>query len=316
MRIFGRGFVPSYLKLLGSGELKRRVEEAKDLLKSCTVCPWKCGVDRTSGEKGRCRGGKKAVVASYHPHFGEESPLVGRNGSGTIFFTWCNMRCVFCQNYEISQLGEGVEVEAEDLARFMLHLQGIGCHNINLVSPTHFVPQILEAIYIAAMAGLSIPIVYNTGGYDSVETLKLLDGVVDIYMPDMKYSDPDVSKRLSGPQDYPEVNRAAVKEMHRQVGDLEIEDGIAVRGLLIRHLVLPNGLSGTKEVMSFIAREISKDSYVNIMDQYRPTYKAMDYKEISRRITKEELEEAFDFARKEGLWRFDRKRPFLILLDR
>ena len=217
------------------------------------------------------------MVSSYGPHFGEEAPLVGRHGSGTIFFTYCNLQCVFCQNYAISQLGEGIAVSKEELARMMLSLQAKGCHNINLVSPTHVVPYILDALEIAVSAGLSLPLVYNTGGYDSVETLELLDGIVDIYMPDMKYSDERIAEQLSGVKDYPKLNRAAVKEMHRQVGDLQMdEQGVAGRGLLVRHLVLPNQLAGTREVVRFLAQEVSPNTYLNIMAQYHPCHKAFD----------------------------------------
>jgi len=308
-------FEPAYLKLLRSGELKRRVEEAYRRLEACDICPRECGVNRRQGEKGVCRTGERAVVCSYHPHFGEEAPLVGYHGSGTIFFTWCNLHCQYCQNYEISQLGEGREVEPEELASMMLHLQAMGCHNINLVSPTHVVPQILAALLVAAQAGLRLPLVYNTGGYDSLKTLALLDGVVDIYMPDMKYADAEVAKRYSKVENYPAVNQAAVKEMHRQVGDLVLDErGIALRGLLVRHLVLPNGLAGTAEIVQFLAREVSTRTYLNIMDQYRPCYKAFQIPELSRRITREEYAEALRLAQEAGLHRLDQKRLRIIWL--
>jgi putative pyruvate formate lyase activating enzyme len=232
---------------------------------------------------------------------------VGRGGSGTIFFTYCNLRCCFCQNYSISQMGEGHAVGAEKLAEMMLALQRKGCHNINFVSPTHVVPQILEALELAAESGLSVPLVYNSGGYDSVETLRLLDGVVDIYMPDMKYGDAEAGGRLSGIEDYPDRNREAVREMHRQVGDLALDDdGVAVRGLLVRHLVLPRGLAGTAEVCRFLSREISADTYINVMAQYHPCYRASDVPELGRSLSGEEFSEAVRIARKSGLHRLDR----------
>jgi len=260
-----------------------------------------------AGESGKCHVTSEAVVSSYNPHFGEEAPLVGRHGSGTIFFTYCNLRCVFCQNYTISQLGEGRVVDREELARMMLSLQESGCHNINLVSPTHVVPHILEALELAVGMGLYLPLVYNTGGYDSVETLELLDGIVDIYMPDMKYSDAKIAKQLSGIKDYPRANKAAVKEMHRQVGDLQIdEQGIAQRGLLVRHLVLPHGLAGTEEIVRFLAQEVSTNTYLNIMAQYRPCYKAFDIPLLSRAVNKQEFYEAIDLAHQHGLYRLDK----------
>ena len=308
-------FEPAYLRLLRSGELRERVREAYRRLEECTMCPRQCRVNRRKGEKGACRTGEQAVVASYNPHFGEEAPLVGRHGSGTIFFSWCNLRCRFCQNYEISQLGAGEPVEPEELAAMMLRLQALGCHNINLVSPTHVVPQILAGLYIAAQAGLHIPLVYNTGGYDALDTLKLLDGIVDIYMPDMKYADADLARRYSGIADYPRHNQAAVKEMHRQVGDLMLDkDGIALRGLLVRHLVLPEGLAGTEEIVRFIAEEISKNTYLNIMDQYRPCYEAHRLPPLNRRITRAEYEAAVQAARAVGLTRLDQRIPRFLLL--
>lgn len=247
-------------------------------------------------------------MSSFGPHFGEEAPLVGRRGSGTIFFAFCNLHCVFCQNYNISQLGEGSTVDSEELASMMLSLQAKGNHNINLVSPTHVVPFILEALEIAASRGLQLPIVYNTGGYDSIETLQLLDGIVDIYMPDMKYSDGKVGERLSDIKRYPEANRAAVREMHRQVGDLQIdESGVATRGLLVRHLVLPHGLAGTEGVVKFLAEEIAPNTYLNVMAQYHPCYRAFDYLELSRPITSEEYSAAIELARRYGLNRLDER---------
>jgi len=307
-------FVPAYVALWESGELERRVTEAYRRLESCEICPRHCHANRLQSPHGAtCRTGKRAVVSSYGPHYGEEAPLVGRSGSGTIFFANCNLKCQFCQNYEISQLGEGREVEPEELAAIMLRLQNMGCHNVNLVSPTHVVPQILAALLIAVKAGLRIPLVYNTGGYDDLKTLQLLDGVVDIYMPDMKYADAEVGWRLSRVKDYPAINRLAVKEMHRQVGDLIIDErGIALRGLLVRHLVLPNGLAGTEEIVRFIAEEISKQTYLNIMDQYRPCYNAHALPDIGRRITVREYREAIEAAERAGLQRLDNRRRGLL----
>jgi len=247
------------------------------------------------------------VISSYGPHFGEEAPLVGRHGSGTIFFTYCNLQCVFCQNYTISQLGEGTAVDREELAGMMLSLQAKGCHNINLVSPTHVVPYIVDALELAVSKGLYLPLVYNSGGYDSVETLRLLNGIIDIYMPDMKYSDEKVAEQLSGIKDYPKVNRAAIKEMHRQVSDLRMDkQGVAYRGLLVRHLVLPNRIAGTQEVVRFLAQEISTNTYLNIMAQYRPGYKAFDISQLARPVNRQEFYEAIDLAHQQGLYRLDR----------
>ncbi len=297
---------PVYLQLYNTNKLSERVQEALDLLRNCRACPHHCGVNRLDGATGKCHTGRWAIVSSYGPHFGEEAPLVGLHGSGTIFFANCNLKCIFCQNYTISQLGEGSAVTKERLAKIMLSLQQRGCHNINLVSPTHIVPQILEAIEIAVSSGLAIPLVYNSGGYDSVETLKLLEGIVDIYMPDMKYSDDRTAEKLSGVKNYTSINRAAIKEMHRQVGDLQInEQGIVVHGLLIRHLVLPHGLAGTESAVKFIADEVSRNTYVNIMSQYHPCYKAFEVPELSRRLSGEEFIEAIKQAQKAGLHRLD-----------
>lgn len=290
------------------------MEKARSMLKECHLCPRSCGVNRLAGESGKCHTTSQAVVSSYGPHFGEEAPLVGRHGSGTIFFAYCNLRCVFCQNYTISQLGEGSGVGGEELAKMMLSLQAKGCHNINLVSPTHVVAYILEALELAAGKGLQLPLVYNTGGYDSAETLKLLDGVVDIYMPDMKYSDGRTAERLSGIKGYPQVNRAAVKEMHRQVGDLQLDElGVAQRGLLVRHLVLPNHLAGTEEVVRFLAQEISTNTYLNIMAQYHPCYKAFDIPTLARPVNRQEFSEAIDLAHQQGLHRLDKQKLSLPL---
>jgi len=289
---------------VGLDELRDRAARARELLRECTLCPRKCKVDRTADEQGFCGTGKDAIVASYGSHFGEEPPLVGRWGSGTIFFCGCNLGCMFCQNYDISHLKRGSAVSPGELAAMMLALQERGCHNINFVTPTHAVPQILDALVIARTNGLNVPLVYNCGGYESVDTLKLLDGVIDIYMPDMKYSDNAVSKSLSRAADYWEICRAAIKEMHRQVGNLQIDpEGVATSGLLVRHLVLPNGLAGTRDVMRFLVREISLDTYVNVMDQYRPCYKAADDSRINRHLTVNEYADAVNEARTQGLHR-------------
>ncbi|MBI2913330.1 MAG: radical SAM protein [Chloroflexi bacterium] len=295
----------SYLNL-DREELQRRIEAAWELMRMpCRVCPRGCKVDRAADDRrGFCRVGSQAMVFAYHPHFGEEPVLVGAGGSGTIFFASCNLACVYCQNWEISQLRMGHEVEPAELAAMMLRLQQMGCHNVNLVSPTIYVPQILAAMPDAIDGGLRVPLVYNTGGYDSLEALRLLEGVVDIYMPDIKYSDERTAGKFSIVKGYYAGTRAAVKEMHRQVGDLVVEGGIAVRGLIIRHLVLPEGLSGTEEVMRFIAEGVSRDSYLNVMAQYRPEHKALRYRELSRRITSEEYRAALASARRHGLWRF------------
>ena len=310
-------FEPAYLKHLRSGELKRRVAEAYARLEECDICARECGVNRRlSSEGASCRTGERAIVSSYGPHFGEENPLVGRGGSGTIFFSWCNLRCQYCQNYEISQGGAGQEVEPEDLARMMLSLQSQGCHNINFVSPSHVVPQILAGLLIAAQAGLRLPLVYNTGGYDSLKTLALLDGIVDIYMPDMKYADAGAGQRYSKVRNYPRANQAAVKEMHRQVGDLAMDErGVAQRGLLVRHLVLPEDLAGTAEIVRFLRDEISPDTYINVMAQYRPCYRAREYPPLDRSITNQEYAEAVHLAQEAGL-RLDERKSRLIWLWR
>ena len=304
-----RRFEPAYLALHRSGELKRRVEAAYARLEACDICARECGVNRRQSAKGAaCRTGERAVVSSAGPHFGEEDPLVGSGGSGTIFFSWCNLRCQFCQNAEISQLGQGHETEPEELAEMMLRLQQMGCHNINVVSPSHVVPQILAGLLIAAEAGLRLPLVYNTGGYDSLKTLALLDGVVDIYMPDMKYADAQVAKRFSQIDNYPAVNQAAVQEMHRQTGDLATDvRGVAQRGLLVRHLVLPEGLAGTAEIVRFLRDEISPDTYINVMAQYRPCHEAHNLPPLDRRITSEEYARALQLAEEAGL-RLDQRR--------
>lgn len=299
---------PSYLNLLETGEIDKRIEVFYKKLEKCDLCPNECKVDRTKGERGICRVGDKPMVSSYGPHFGEERPLVGRHGSGAIFFTYCNLSCVYCQNWEISHLGEGDVVDTEDLARIMLILQVWGCHNINLVTPTHQVPFIVKAIKIAAERGLRLPIVYNCGGYEAIETLRLLEDIVEIYMPDIKYMDDEVALRLSKVKNYSKVVKEALKEMHRQVGDLIIEDGIAKRGLIVRHLVLPGDLSQTEEVIKFIAEEISKNTYFNLMDQYRPCGEAWKYPPLNRKITREEWNKALSLAYKYGLTRLDDRR--------
>jgi putative pyruvate formate lyase activating enzyme len=297
---------PGYLSSLDNGELRCRVETAYARLESCGICPLRCGVNRAQGELGICQTGVLAQVSSYGPHPGEERPLSGWRGSGTIFFARCNLRCVYCQNADISQLSSGQEVSPAELAGLMLELQARGCHNINLVSPSHVVPQILAAVELAAQGGLTLPLVYNTGGYDSLETLALLDGVVDIYMPDMKYGDAEVALKYSKVRDYPQVNQAAVLEMQRQVGDLMLdEDGTAYRGLLVRHLVLPGGLAGSEAVFRFLAEEVSKNVYLNIMAQYRPAFHAWDYPALDRRIRSEEYRAVIALAKRYGLARLD-----------
>ena len=297
---------PSYLNLFREGELSRRIEKAIDLMASCSLCPRECEVNRLEGELGYCETGRKARVASYNAHFGEESPLVGSYGSGTIFVSSCNLLCSFCQNYDISHLKEGVEVEPEHMAAMMLQLSDRGCHNINFVTPTHVVPQLLEALILAVEQGLKIPLVYNSGGYDKVETLGLLDGIFDIYMPDFKFWDRKWAERYCEAPDYPEVAMAALKEMHRQVGDLIIDDrGLALRGLLVRHLVMPEHIAGSEKVFEFLAKEISPHTYVNVMDQYRPCGEAHKDEYINRRLSSQEFRDATDTARKAGLTRLD-----------
>ncbi len=299
---------PAYLSLHRRNELVERARAALGHLASCDLCARYCRVDRLETTRGAvCRTGRRARVASYGPHHGEERPLSGWRGSGTIFFSWCSLRCVFCQNWEISQRGVGAEVEPAELAAMMLELQALGCHNINLVTPSHVVAQVLEALAIAAEAGLRLPLVYNTGGYDSPEALALLDGVIDIYMPDMKYGDSELAHRYSHVRDYVRVNRAAVREMHRQVGDLSLdEDGIATRGLLVRHLVLPGDIAGTEEVLTFLAREIGPNTYLNLMDQYRPCHRAADKPPLGRPLDPAEYRRALEVAGRLGLHRLDR----------
>ncbi|NQS90189.1 radical SAM protein [Patescibacteria group bacterium] len=292
---------PSYLKLYQSGELKKRVKRAYKLMESCQICPRSCRVNRKE-KRGHCRAGLKPVVSSFHLHFGEEPPISGWKGSGTIFLTYCNLGCIFCQNYPISHLGNGNEVNLERLSDMMIALQEKGAHNINLVTPTHFVPQILFSMDLAIGKGLQIPLVYNCGGYESVETLKLLEGIVDIYMPDIKYGGREEAEKCSSAPDYFEVAKKAVKEMYRQVGDLKLnERGIAQRGILVRHLILPQGLAGTRNVFNFIAKEISHQTYVSIMSQYFPAYKAVHIKELNRKITRKEYKQALRIAEEMNL---------------
>ncbi len=300
---------PAYLKLLQSGELARRIKTAYQYMSDCNLCGWACHVDRHT-HRGVCKTGTEAVVASYGPHHGEEDPLRGSKGSGTIFFAWCNLHCQFCQNYDISQMGQGRAVSPQQLAMMMLELQERGCHNINFVSPSHVVAPILAATLIAAQIGLRLPLVYNTGGYDAPTALSLLDGVIDIYMPDIKYADPEIAQKYSKIPNYPAINQAAVKEMHRQVGDLVLDkSGVARRGLLVRHLVMPNGLAGTAKIANFLAQDISTNTYVNVMAQYRPCYNAKDYPELNRPPTQQELEQAHRAIQKAGLTRLDQRRP-------
>ncbi len=300
---------PVYIKTFESGNLKPKIEAAHDILNACTLCPRQCGIDRLSGETGICKTADIALVSSYNPHYGEEAPLVGKHGSGTIFFTHCNLLCNFCQNYDISHEGHGYPVTDRRLAQMMIDLQKTGCHNINFVTPSHVVPQILASLEIAIQNGLNVPLVYNSGGYDSVETLRLLEGVFDIYMPDFKFWDPNIAEKTCDARDYPEVARNALKEMHRQVGDLHINDaGIAVRGVLIRHLVLPQGMAGTLKVMRFIAEHLSTDSYVNIMSQYRPCGRAAEIPALSNSISRREFEQAVQEAREAGINRLDQPR--------
>jgi len=296
---------PSYLNVYAENKLEEKIKQLKEILSSCRLCPRQCRVNRLKDERGFCGAGKDLRVSSAFAHFGEETCLVGRNGSGTIFFSHCNLKCAFCQNYEISHLAEGREVGIKELAEYMLSLQNIGCHNINLVTPTHFACQILEALAIAIKDGLNIPLVYNCGGYESEEVIGILNGVVDIYMPDAKFSSPEASQRFCGVSDYFPNLKRVLKRMHQQVGDLEIRDGIATRGLLVRHLVLPGGLAGTREIMEFIAQEISVSTYINIMAQYRPCGQAHRFAQINRYITHQEYAEAISIARSFDLSRFD-----------
>ena len=302
-------FEPAYMALYPSGELHRRAADALNRLTHCLVCPRDCGVDRMAGKTAACHTGRYAQVSTYFQHFGEEDCLRGWNGSGTIFFSMCNLRCVFCQNFDISQASRGPEVRPEGLATMMLELQERGCHNINFVTPEHVVPQILEALPIAVEKGLRVPLVYNTSSYDSLDSLQLLDGIVDLYMPDFKFWDPELSLRYVKARDYPDAARRNILEMHRQVGVLKVdESGLAKRGVLVRHLVMPGNIAGTESIMQFLAEEISPDTYVNVMDQYYPAGRVAEPQcvEIDRRITAAEYQQALEAARSVGLWRVHR----------
>ncbi|MBI2389731.1 MAG: radical SAM protein [Deltaproteobacteria bacterium] len=310
---------PAYLDLHASGELVRRAAEAVEALRSCTICPRNCRVDRLENRAKVCATGRRARVSSYFPHFGEEDCLRGFNGSGTIFFSFCNLKCVFCQNHDTSQAGEGDEVDAERLAAMMLELQAAGCHNINFVTPEHVVPQLLEALPIAVERGLRLPLVYNTSSYDSMESLRWLDGVVDLYMPDFKVWTKESAIRYLKAKDYPEVARRIVAEMHRQVGPLVVDDnGLARRGVLVRHLVMPGLVDESEQIFRFLREEISPDTYVNVMGQYHPDHRAMDYPEIARPPTDDELRDARRRFRAAGLSRIDtrdRRRLVVYLSD-
>lgn len=307
-RTYLEGFEPGYLKLKKRGELKKRAEMLWSIMESCKLCPRECGVNRLKKERGFCKApGDTLMISAYHPHFGEEKPLVGVYGSGTIFLTHCNLRCMFCQNWEISHLGRGFKKTIEDFANMMLELQEKGCHNINLVTPTHYSPHILKAIDIASSKGLRVPIVYNTSGWEKIEILEIIDGIVDIYLPDFKYWDSKNSfKYSSGAESYPEITKKAILEMHRQVGVAKPDSlGIMRRGLMIRHLVMPNEIGGSEKIMEWIAQNLPKDTYVNIMSQYTPLYKALDYPELSRRITREEYKKVVKKAKDLGLSNLD-----------
>jgi putative pyruvate formate lyase activating enzyme len=310
-RISSKDFEPAYMALFRSGELAERALKAVAGLAECRVCPRDCAVDRLKDETAVCKSGRHALVSSYFPHFGEEDCLRGWNGSGTIFFSMCNLRCVFCQNYDISQSRSGVEMPADQIAQIMLDLENMGCHNINFVTPEHVVPQVLEALVIGASRGLRLPIVYNTSAYDSMESLSSLDGVVDVYMPDFKMWDEKLSLRYLKARDYPQAARQALKEMHRQVGVLKMdEQGLAKRGVLVRHLMMPGSVAGSEQIMQFLANELSPDTYINIMDQYHPAHKVHSdkYGEINRRISNQEKREVLEVAEEANLWRFDERR--------
>ncbi|MCX8109842.1 MAG: radical SAM protein [Syntrophorhabdaceae bacterium] len=296
--------IPVYIETKSQGRLDEILEALEERLNPCILCPRRCRANRYTGETGYCRAPYDVYISSVSPHFGEERPLVGKNGSGTIFFTHCNLRCIFCQNYDISLFGEGDRYSYSMLANAMIKLQERGCHNINLVTPTHYVPQIIKALSIAIDNGLHIPIVYNCGGYESLEVIRLLEGVIDIYMPDIKFLNRELAKRYCKAEDYPDVVKSVLKEMQRQVGDLITDkDGIAKRGLIIRHLVMPSSGENTKEVLSFIKEEISEDAFVNIMAQYHPCLGTDEFPELSRRITAREYTDALYYAESIGLKR-------------
>ncbi|UCE43188.1 MAG: radical SAM protein [Candidatus Aminicenantes bacterium] len=305
-RSFGEE-LPSFIKLQKKGLLDQRVDQLYSIYEECHLCPRDCRVNRIEGQTGKCQATAKVKVSSAAPHFGEEAPLVGRGGSGTVFFSNCNLRCVYCQNYTISIEGEGIEIVDRRLAETMIKLQKMGCSNINLVTPTHYLPSIVRALQMAIPMGLRIPLVYNTSGYEKLEIIQMLDGIVDIYLPDCKYMDPSLAAKYSDEAyNYPHYAKIALKEMFRQVGDLQVHRGIAVRGLIVRHLVLPNGISGTKEFLKFVATQLSKTTYINIMRQYRPEHRAFEYPELSRRITQKEYSQALGWAKQYGLQRLDR----------
>lgn len=306
----GEPWQPAYVKLEADGRLSSRIEQIYGMLEACELCPRRCGVNRLGGQKGFCGAPERAVVYSYSPHRGEELPLVGQQGSGTIFFSNCNLRCVFCQNWPIAHAGYGEEVSDERLADMMLHLQRMGCHNINLVTPTHVMPHILRATQIALRKGLTLPLCYNTSGYERVQIIRLLDGIVDIYLPDLKFMDGAQAStyNLAAASDYPELAQEAIVEMHRQVGDLVCdEQGIALRGLMVRHLVMPNRVAGTREFVRWVAENLSLDTYVNIMSQYRVEFMAFEYDLIARAITSQEFVEAMQWAREVGLTNLDER---------
>ena len=307
---------PAYLELWQSGGLARRVELGLTKLADCVLCPRNCRINRLEDKKKVCRTGRYATVSSHFAHFGEERCLRGKYGSGTIFFSWCNLRCVFCQNYEISWAGVGRSTKPEELAGMMLQLQEQGCHNINLVTPEHVVPQLLEALLLAVEHGLRLPLVYNTSAYDSLDSLRLMDGIVDIYMPDFKFWDPESARRYAKAPDYPETARSAIKEMHRQVGPLVVdEQGIALRGVLLRHLIMPGGVAGTEDIMNWIGRELGPKTYVNLMAQYHAAGRVGDaeYPEINRCVSPSELEQAIEAFHSAGLTRLDREPMFVQL---
>jgi len=297
-------FVLPYIELARKGKLAKKLESLTEILRECRLCPRECGVNRLEGQLGYCQAGADLMVSSAFPHFGEEPPLVGQHGSGTIFLTHCNLRCVFCQNYDISHLGRGEPIAPSDMARTMVRLQEMGCHNINFVTPTHYAAQIVAALPLGIEMGLRLPIVYNCSGYESLEILQLLDGIVDIYMPDAKFMEAQDARQFCNAPDYPEVLRVVLKEMHRQVGDLTLNSkGVAERGLLIRHLVMPGGVASSESVLKFIAEEISVHSYVNIMNQYRPEYRAGEHQQINRRTNHREYLEAIQIAKRFRLYR-------------
>lgn len=304
-------WVPGY-QHLSDRTFRERIDRLWESYEACNLCARACGVDRTAGETGICQADDTVLVSSAAPHHGEEACLTGRHGSGTIFLSNCNLKCVFCQNYELSHYGRGSSSSVQEIAEMALALQAAGCHNINFVSPTHYTPHLVEAVYRAAQAGLRVPIVWNCGGYEDVDTLALLESIVDIYMPDAKWADDEASTTYSAAPGYWDVNKAALREMHRQVGDLVCDDGIARRGLLIRHLVMPGHIESSKRVMAFIAEELSTDSFVNIMAQYRPAFKARTestYEAINRPVRPAEYDAVVEHARSLGLDRLDINRP-------